>query len=77
MEYYRGGIANANGDDELDKDKNNSDYQSCYKRKDFTDIIYYWTSEEMGSNRALGLYFERGIDSWYSKSREALALCVR
>ena len=71
-----GGIPDADIN-EWDKNKNNSQYQNCYKQKGFTNYDWYWTREEKDSSYAWIVNFKRGGDYWYRKSYKNLALCVR
>ncbi len=72
-----GGIPDADSNDEWDKNRNNSQYQNCYKQKGFTNYDWYWTREEKDSSLACSVYFEAGFDGWDGKSSKFLALCVR
>jgi len=74
-----GGIADANGDNEWRKNRNNSSYHSCYKQKGFSDNDWYWTREshERYSSGAWLVYFGSGGGSWGTKTRDDYALCVR
>ena len=38
---------------------------------------WFWTASEKGNSHAWGLYFQGGLDLWYSKSSSGLALCMR
>ena len=72
-----GGIADADNNDEWNKNKNNSRYQSCYKQKWFSDNDSYWTREEKKSSNAWFVRFYLGDGHWNLKSKNLYALCVR
>jgi len=73
-----GGIVNSDwfGKDS-EKNRKNSSYQSCYKGKGFSNHDWYWTREEKDSSYAWRVGFNGGVDSWYFKTGNLYALCVR
>ena len=64
-----------------DTSVDNIDGETYFINKAFIKNIsvynWFWTSSEKGSSRAWGLYFQGGLDFWYSKSSTGLALCMR
>ena len=74
-----GGIADADNNQQWDKNKKNSSYQSCYKIKGFSDNDWYWTREshEEYSSLAWFVRFLDGSDGWNYKTSNGYALCVR
>jgi len=74
-----GGIADANGDDEWNKNTANTSYQSCYKAKGFSNNNnnWYWTREEEDASNAWGVNFKVGDGYWDGRSFKFYAICVR
>ncbi|MEA1953800.1 MAG: caspase family protein [Campylobacterota bacterium] len=72
-----GGIADADNSAEWSKNRENKSYQSCYKRKGFSDNAWYWTRREGDSSSAWGVYFGFCEEGWRYKSSRYYALCVR
>jgi hypothetical protein len=62
--------------DDYKNNRNNSNYQTCYKQRGFTSN-YYWSSTEEDSSGAWVVSFGNGSDSWSIKSNNFYALCVR
>ena len=64
--------------DEWRKNLNNSEYQSCHKRKGFLSN-FYWssTTNVSDSSNAWSVGFGNGYDHWYDKTNEHRVRCVR
>jgi hypothetical protein len=72
-------IISCGGGDDYDNNMNNSDYQSCYQRRGFSNKDWYWSSTEYNndSSGAQLVNFHDGNGYWLSKSYESYFLCVR
>ena len=73
-----GGEMNDDDIAEWDRNRENNNYQSCYKKRGFT-FEYYWssTTHMSISSYAWSVIFYVGGDSWYSKIDEIHVRCVR
>jgi hypothetical protein len=62
-----------------DKNIANSFYQSCYKRKGFSDYDYYWSSTSIsgGTDGAWLVFFSNGYVNDYYKDDNGYLRCVR
>ncbi len=63
----------------IDKNKANSSYQSCYKRKGFRDNNWYWSSTSFSgyTNNAWIVFFSDGYVNDYGKDNNSDLRCVR
>ena len=62
--------------DDYENNRNNFNYQSCYKQRGFTSS-FYWSSTEGDSSYAWSVNFGDGHDFWRNKASNGYALCVR
>jgi len=64
--------------EESSKNLENSNYQSCYKKKGFTSKGYWSsTTDASDSSNAWFVGFYYGYDGWFAKGNESHVRCVR
>jgi len=75
-----GGIFNRDffGKD-ADKNRNNNQYQKCYKKKGFPNSSHYWgsTTNALNNDNAWLVYFYDGSQNYYVKDDSYYVRCVR
>lgn len=65
--------------DDVNNNQNDPSYQSCYKRRGFSDANGYWSSTSYAgvASSAWNVYFDYGGGNWYSNSNSIYVRCVR
>ncbi|SFV70213.1 hypothetical protein MNB_SV-13-244 [hydrothermal vent metagenome] len=74
-----GGLLNDWESKKMKKNGNNSNYQSCYKNKGFSDFYSYWSSTSISSSNdyAWIVYVYSGAQYSYDKVNSVYVRCVR
>jgi len=73
-----GGEMKEDNSAEWERNRNNTSYQACYKKKGFSSYNYWSsTTHASGTNRAWLLNFYHGFTHYYYESRNGYVRCVR